>query len=99
LIGVREGRKRLIFGVFIVEIHGIKTILFVVNTEKSRERRIGYFLVNELIKTHSSTRNILDFAGSSIPSIATFFESFGSTPKLFYRIYRNKLFWPLRILK
>lgn len=99
LIGVREGRKRLIFGVFLIEIRGIRTILFVVNTEKSREKRIGYYLVNELVKTYSSTRSILDFAGSSIPSIATFFESFGSSPKPFYRIYRNKLFWPLRILK
>jgi hypothetical protein len=99
LIGVRESRHRLIFGVFVVETRGNKTILFVVNTPKSRDRRIGYFLVNELIKTNSSSKTILDFAGSSIPSIASFFESFGSTPVPFYRIYRNKLFWPLRILK
>jgi hypothetical protein len=99
LIGVREGRKRLIFGIFMVETRGHKTILFVVNTPKSRERRIGYFLVNELIKNHSSNRTILDFAGSSIPSIASFFESFGSTPVPYYRLYRNKLFWPLRMLK
>jgi hypothetical protein len=99
LIGVRESRRRLIFGVFVIEIKGNTTFHFVVNTPKSRDRRIGYFLVNEYIKDHSSTKTILDFAGSSIPSIASFFESFGSTPKPFYRIYRNKLFWPLRILK
>ncbi len=99
LIGVREGRKRLIFGVFLVEIRGHKTILFVVNTPKSRDRRVGYFLVNELIRNHSSSRTILDFAGSSIPSIASFFESFGSTAVPFYRIYRNKLIWPLRMFK
>jgi len=99
LIGVRDGRKKLIFGIFLVEIKGIKTILFVVNTPKSRERRIGYSLVNDLIKTYSSSKTILDFAGSSIPSIASFFESFGGIPVPFYRVYRNKLFWPLRILK
>lgn len=99
LIGVREGSKKLIFGIFLIETRGNKTILFVVNTPKSRERRIGYYLVNELIKNHASTRTTLDFAGSSIPSIASFFESFGSTPVPYYRIYRNKLFWPVRLFK
>lgn len=99
LIGVREAGKKLIFGVFVVEIQGNKTILFVANTPKSRERRIGYFLVNELIKSYSSKRTILDFAGSSIPSIASFMESFGCVRVPFYRIYRNKLFWPLRMMK
>jgi len=99
LIGVREGRKRLIFGIFLVESPGSKTLLFTVNTPKSRERKIGYFVINELIRSHSSTRVSLDFAGSSIPSIASFMESFGSTPEQYYRIYRNRLFWPLRLLK
>jgi hypothetical protein len=99
LIGVRGARKKLIFGIFLVEIHGFKTILFVVNTPASRERRIGYFVVNDLIKTYSSTRTILDFAGSSIPSVASFITSFGCAGVPFYRIYRNKLFWPLRMFK
>jgi len=99
IIGVKTGRKSLIFGIFLVETHGNKTMLFVVNTSQSRERRIGYFAVNELIKNYSSTRTILDFAGSSIPAIASFMESFGSTSVPFYRIYRNRLLWPVRMLK
>lgn len=99
IIGVRAARKRLIFGVFLVEIRGNKTILFVVNTPQSRERRIGYFVVNELIRNYSATRTVLDFAGSSIPSVASFMESFGCVKFPFYRIYRNRLFWPVRMLK
>jgi hypothetical protein len=99
IIGVRAARKKLIFGIFIVETHGSKTMLFVVNTPQSRDKRIGYFAVNELIKNHSSTRTILDFAGSSIPGIASFMESFGCTNVPYYRIYRNRLFWPVRIMK
>jgi hypothetical protein len=99
IIGVRAARSKLIFGIFLVETHGNKTLLFVVNTPQSRERRIGYFVVNELIKNHASTRTILDFAGSSIPSIASFMESFGSVNVPFYRIYRNRLFWPVRMMK
>jgi hypothetical protein len=96
LIGVRGARKKLIFGLFLVEIRGNKTILFVANTPLSRERRIEYFVVNELIKNYSSTRNILDFAGSSIPSVESFIESFGSEKLPYYRLYRNRLFWPFR---
>jgi hypothetical protein len=99
VIGVREPRKKLIFGIFVVEIKGNKTILFVVNTPRSRERRIGYFAVNELIKNYSSTRTIIDFAGSSIPSVASFMESFGCMRVPFYRLYRNRLFWPARMFK
>ncbi len=99
ILGVRATKRKLIFGVFIVEIQGSKTMLFVVNTPQSRENRLGYYLVNELIREYSSTKNILDFAGSSIPAIASFMESFGSINVPYYRIYRNRLFWPVRMLK
>ncbi|HUX96923.1 MAG TPA: hypothetical protein VMV47_14405 [Bacteroidales bacterium] len=99
IIGVRSGRKELIFGTFIVETKGNKTMLLVVNTPQSRERRIGYFVVNEIIKESASTHTRLDFAGSSIPSIASYMESFGAVRVPFYRIYQNRLFWPVRMLK
>jgi hypothetical protein len=99
ILGVRDAGKKLIFGIFLIEIKGCKTILFVANSSESRKRRIGYFVINDIIQNYSSTRTILDFAGSSIPSVASFFESFGSIQIPFYRIYRNRLFWPLRIIK
>ncbi len=99
IIGVRATKRRLIFGVFLVETHGNITVLFTVNTPQSREKRLNYFLVNELITGRSSTKTIFDFAGSSIPSVASFMESFGCVNVPFYRIYRNRLFWPVRMLK
>jgi hypothetical protein len=99
MIGVRDAGKKLIFGVFVVTIRGRVTILFVVNTPESRERRIGYFVVNKLIEEFASTRTILDFAGSSVPSVAAFYSSFGSKEIPYYRLYRNRLIWPLRLIK
>jgi hypothetical protein len=99
IIGIRTSGKRLIFGLFIIKIPGTITLLFTANTPDSRERRLGYFVVNEIIRDNSSIKTILDFAGSSIPSIATFMESFGSTNVPYYRLYRNRLPWPIRMLK
>lgn len=99
ILGVRRSKNRLIYGLFLVEIKGSKTMLFIVNTPESRNRRTGYFVVNELIRESAGTRNILDFAGSSIPSVASFMESFGSTNVPFYRIYRNRLPPLIRYLK
>ena len=98
IIGVRI-KKKLIFGVFLVGIPGSVTILFTANTPESRENRIGYFVINEIIKENARTQAILDFAGSSIHSIASFMESFGCRNAPYYRIYRNRLPWPIRMLK
>jgi hypothetical protein len=99
ILGIRKSRKKILYGIFLVEIKGSKTMLFVVNTPESREKRIGYYIVNEIIKESAGTKTVLDFAGSSIPSIASFMESFGSTNVPYYRIYRNRLLWPIRMLK
>ena len=99
IIGVRDSEGRLIFGRFLLEHGGRIITLFTANTHESRNRKIGYFVINELIKEFSSTNTILDFEGSSIPSIASFMESFGCTRVPFYRIYRNSLPWPLRYFK
>jgi len=99
ILGIRKAKKRLVYGIFLVEIKGRITMLFVVNTPESREKRLGYYIVNKIISEYAGTRTILDFAGSSIPSIASFMESFGSVNVPFYRIYRNRLPWPVRIFK
>ncbi len=99
IMGARDSGKKLIFGRFILETEGRIIMLFAANTPESRKGNIGYYIINELIKEFSSTRTILDFEGSSIPSIASFMESFGCTNVPFYRIYHNRLPWPVRFLK
>jgi len=99
ILAVPASKRKILYGLFLVEIKGRKTMLFVVNTEESRQKRLGYHMVNELIKESAGTRTVLDFAGSSIPSIAAFMESFGSRNVPFYRNYRNMLPWPVRWFK
>jgi hypothetical protein len=99
IMGVRSLNKSLIFGRFFLTMPGRITMLFTSNSRESREKRIGYYVLNEIIREFSSTKTVLDFEGSSIPSIAAFMKSFGCTNVPYYRIYRNRLPWPIRMLK
>jgi hypothetical protein len=56
-------------------------------------------MVDELIRQYASTRTVLDFAGSTIPSVASFMESFGAEKTIYYRLYRNRLLWPVRFIR
>jgi hypothetical protein len=99
IIGVRTTGKRLLFGIFMIETHGNKTLLLIACSPEANERHLGYHVINEVIKTYATTRTTLDFAGTSVPFIDSFMESFGCTDVPYFRIYRNRLLWPARILK
>jgi hypothetical protein len=97
--GVRDENGKIIFGQFIIKFAGQVNLLFGVNTPESREKRINYYFINEIIKESAGKKLTLDFAGSSIPSVGSFMSSFGSVIKPYYRIYKNSLPLPVRWLK
>ena len=99
IIGIRATRKRVVYGLFLVQIPGSLTILMEANTAVSIEKHIGYFVLNEIIKENASTATILDFASTSDKSAILNGASFGAINVPYYRIYRNRLFWPARIMK
>lgn len=99
LIGVRDSNRQLIYGLFLVIVPGSVTLLFTATSHESREKRTGYLVIDSIINEFSSSNMILDFAGSSIASIADYNMSFGSVRKPYYRIYRNNLPWPVSMFK
>jgi hypothetical protein len=99
LLGSRNDSGELVFGLFYIELEGRKTMIFLANTPVGHEKRIGYHVYNELIRESACSDTIFDFAGSSIPSVASFMQSFGATNIPYYRIYRNRLLWPVRMIK
>ncbi len=96
---VRGKKKELIYAVFQIRIPGSITLLFIAGTHEGREQKVSHYVINEIIRTNSSTKTLLDFAGSSLPPVARFIESFGAKNHPYYRIYRNNLFWPVRMVK
>lgn len=99
LIGVRSPKGKLLWGMFVVESKERSTMLFTAGSRKSRELRTSYKVIDHLIRTNAGTGRTLDFAGSTVPSIAIFMRSFGGERKTYWRLYRNSLPWPLRLIK
>jgi hypothetical protein len=67
-------------------------LINVINTSSAEGKQTGasHFLFDRLIHKFSGRANIFDFEGSSIASIARFYEGFGPTEEVFYN-YQNTI--------
>lgn len=99
ILGVRSPKGKLLWGIFVIETADRITLLFTAGSRKSRELRTAYHVIDHIIKTNAGTGRTVDFAGSSVPSIAIFMKSFGGEQTTYWRLYRNTLPWPVRLLK
>jgi hypothetical protein len=99
ILGVRSPKGKLLWGIFYIDVCNRITLIFNAGSRKSRELRTAYYVTDYIIKTNAQSNKILDFEGSSIPSVAAFMKSFGSIRKTYYHLYSNKLPWPIRFLK
>lgn len=63
--------------------------LFSAFSAEGKELQAPSFLLDSIIQQYSNSEFILDFEGSSIPEIASFFRSFGAKETL-YPIYNSK---------
>lgn len=61
------------------------------SSKSGRNSNAMYFLLNEVIKEYANSKYILDFEGSMIPGIASFFSCFGVIKKPYYQIRLNRL--------
>lgn len=72
--------------------HG-QRMISIINTSNDAGKGKGasHFVHAKLIEKHADTANIIDFEGSSIPSIARFYQGFGAQPEVFYQWRTNIL--------
>lgn len=76
--------------------------LYLINnssSERGRELRAMYFLIDQLIFQFAHQPVLLDFEGSEIEGVARFYKGFGSEKRYYYRYKKNALPWWLRWLK
>jgi hypothetical protein len=99
ILGVRSPKGKLLWSIFVIDACNRITLLVTAGSRKSREMKTGYHVIDHIIRQNAGSVKTLDFAGSSVPSIAVFMKSFGSIRKTYYRLYSNRLPWPVKYLK
>jgi hypothetical protein len=65
--------------------------LFSAVSKVGKEKQVASLLLNDVIKEHSNSELILDFEGSQIPGVATFFKSFGAKPETYFLLKKGLL--------
>ena len=82
-------------------VHSNRKACFILSVANSEAKEIGamFLLIDEFIKQYASRNMILDFEGSNIEGIARFYAGFGAKPANYPAIKKNKLFYPLRLIK
>ena len=98
IVGVRAS-GRLVYTVFYIDWRDRISLLFTSTSPMSRTLRSGYLAIDHIIGLFSGRRDTLDFAGSSIESIASYNRSFGAAESKYYRFLINRLPFPLKHLK
>ena len=91
LVGIRDSNNALIGGsIFLLDSTRI-IYLFSAMTKEGKKKQVASFLLNDVIEKNSASQMILDFEGSMIPGIASFFKSFGATLENYQVIKTTKL--------
>ncbi len=91
LSGMQNQEGELIAAGFFLFSHHRITNLLPATTPEGKEKGAMPFLLDMLILMNSGKKVIFDFEGSSIPSIARFYASFGAKEVSFPQIKRNVL--------
>lgn len=86
LIGLRDPDGTLCMAGFYLHSHGLVINLMSATTPAGRQLCAKHYMIDHIIRIHAGTPTILDFEGSSIPSIAEFFRSFGSRSVPYYAV-------------
>ncbi|MEO6730933.1 MAG: hypothetical protein ABIN01_06930 [Ferruginibacter sp.] len=68
-------------------------------TQKGRQCEANYYLYDKLIMEFAGQQMVLDFEGSSIEGIASFYQKFGTHIEPYFLLGYNNLPWPIKYLK
>ena len=90
LFEIKIDNKHIGFACFLFYRNSINYIKGAL-TDEGRKLGGMYYMFNHVVKEYSNQDNILDFGGSNIDSIASFYKKFGANDKYYYFYQRNQL--------
>lgn len=91
IMSVFDKNNQLVASGFFVKNKREVTILFSATDLKNRKNGANTFLIDRAIYKYQNTVHKFGFGGSSIPSIAKFFESFGAHKNHYFDLSYNNL--------
>ncbi len=92
--GALNEKGDLIAAAFFITSHKKIINLLPSSTAEGRDLCAMHLILDLVIQINAGKPLTLDFEGSSIPSIARFYKSYGATEKPFYQLSQNQLpFW------
>ncbi|HJV18766.1 MAG TPA: GNAT family N-acetyltransferase [Sediminibacterium sp.] len=68
-------------------------------TAAGRQNEANHFLLDQLIQEFAEDALLLDFEGSAIPGVQSFYRKFGAAAETYYLYHYNRLPFPLSLLK
>jgi hypothetical protein len=68
-------------------------------TASGRQCSANHYLFDKLIREFSGQHLVLDFEGSSIAGIASFYQKFGTVNEPYFFLRYNNLAWPIKYFK
>ena len=92
VIAIYDKNNDLTASAFLLKNKNRITILISSTDFKNRNNGANTFLIDRAIKKYCNQNIIFDFGGSSIPTIASFFESFGASKKTYFHYSKHLLF-------
>lgn len=85
-IGAFSTNRQLLGACFFLKSHGRIYYLLARSNAQGRQSKAMPFLIDNLIQKHAGSAWVVDFEGSSIASIARFFQSFGAIEEQYFCI-------------
>lgn len=68
-------------------------------TAAGRQNKANHFLLDQLIREFAEEALLLDFEGSAIPGVQSFYRKFGAAEEPYYLYHYNRLPFPFSLLK
>lgn len=99
LYGLYNEANQLHAAAFFLHSPGRIINLFPATSEDGRKSGAMFYLLNHLIRKYAGSNTLLDFEGSTSPTVSQFYRGFGAKPVSYCQIYRNTLPWFLKWLK
>ena len=90
-IGVINRNAELIGGAFFLIDKYRITYLFSAINDEGREKQAMSFLIDHVIESNAGSNYMLDFEGSMITELASFFRSFGAHKEVYFHLKKDRI--------